>query len=69
MSTSLVRRLKRLETVLTPVAPEILTITAFASATGEIISESHLVMYPTNRRGRQTRYWGEPVQTERPGRS
>lgn len=62
MSANLVRRLKRLETVLTPVVPEILTITAIASATGEVISEHHLVMYPPNQRRRQTTHWGEAPQ-------
>jgi hypothetical protein len=61
-------RLERLEAVLTLATPHVLTITAVASATGEIISEHHLVMYPPNHRSRQTRYWGEPAQTERADR-
>ena len=35
-------RLSRLETWLTPATPHILTITAVASATGEVISENQL---------------------------
>jgi hypothetical protein len=63
MIRALAQRLRRLEAALTPTAPEILTITAIASATGEIIHESHLVMYPPNKRSRQTGYWGESAQT------
>jgi hypothetical protein len=64
MGTSLVRRLKQLEDALTPATPHVLTIRAVASDTGEIISESQLVMYPPKRRDR-TRIWGEPAQTQR----
>jgi hypothetical protein len=60
VSTNIARRLKRLEAALTPTAPEILTIIAVAGR--EIISEHHLVMYPTNKRNQQTRYWGQPDQ-------
>jgi hypothetical protein len=65
MRTNLVRRLKRLEAALIPAAPQILTVTAIASATGEIIYERHLVMYPPNRRARQTRHWGEAAKVNR----
>ena len=60
MIRALAQRLRRLEIILTPAEPEILTITAIASATGEIISEHHLVLYPPNQRGRRTGY--EPPQ-------
>jgi hypothetical protein len=63
MSADLVHRPKRLEDALTPATPQILTITVIASATGEIISEHHLTMDPSNQRGGQTRYWREPAQT------
>jgi len=58
-------RLDRLEAALIPATPQILTITAIASTTGEIIHESHLVLYPTNKRGRQTRYWEAPAHLNR----
>jgi hypothetical protein len=63
MSTNIVRRLKRLEDALTPATPDVLTITNIASATGEVISQSQLVMHPPKRRDR-TRIWGEPAQTQ-----
>jgi hypothetical protein len=62
MIRAISQRLRRLETALTPVEPQILTITAIASATGKVINEHHLVMYPPNHRSRQTRYWKTPAQ-------
>jgi len=57
MGRNLAQQLKRLEGALSPATPNILTITAIASASGEIISESHLVMYDSIHRGRRTNRW------------
>jgi hypothetical protein len=54
--------LRRLETSLAPVEPHIIPVIAIASATGEVIHESQLVIYPPNPRRRQARYWGGPAQ-------
>jgi hypothetical protein len=62
MIRALTQRLRRLETALASVEPHIIPVIAIASATGEVIHESQLVIYPMNHRGRQTRYWGEPAQ-------
>ncbi len=56
-------RLDRLEAVLIPATPEILTITCIKSETGEVFREFHLELYPANKRSRQTGYSGEPAQT------
>jgi hypothetical protein len=63
MIRALAQRLRRLETSLAPVEPHIIPVIAIASATGEVIHESQLVIYPTNHRGRQTRHWEAPAQT------
>ncbi len=57
MNRALTHRLTRLEAALIPATPNILTITAIASATGEIISEGHLVMYEPRNHNRRTRMW------------
>jgi hypothetical protein len=62
MIRALAQRLRRLETALTPVEPQIIPVIAIASATGEVIHESQLVIYPPNPRSRQARYWGGPAQ-------
>ena len=62
MNRALTQRLKRLDAALIPAEPHILTITTIAAATGEIIRESHLVMYALNKPSRQTRYCGESAQ-------
>jgi hypothetical protein len=63
MIRALAQRLRRLETsALAPVEPHIIPVIAIASATGEVIHESQLVIYPPNPRSRQARYWGGPAQ-------
>jgi hypothetical protein len=56
-------RLERLEAELTPATPNVLIIRAVAGP--ELISEYHLVLHPTNRRGRPTGMWaGRPAEIE-----
>ena len=61
MIRALAQRLRRLETALTTVEPHVIPVIAIASATGEVIHESQLVISPPNPRRRQARYWGGPA--------
>jgi hypothetical protein len=64
MNRALTHRLRRLETALAPVEPQILPIIAIASATGEVIHESQLVIYPPFNRGHQARMWARYEEIE-----
>ena len=64
MIRALAQRLRRLETALAPLEPHIHPIIAIASATGEVIHESQLVIYPLYKLGRQAGIWARHEEME-----
>ena len=51
---NLAQRLKRLETIVIPATPNILTMRVISAATGQIVEERRLEFYARNYRGRRT---------------
>ena len=59
MNRSLARRLERLGEELTPGTPNTLTVKAICAATGEVISELHLILHEPKRLGSGTSMWAD----------